>query len=113
MRKVLFVLMISLCCPMAMMGQKKEFKSGVYWEIKDGVLTISGNGPMDDLYSPWEDKGRYDRVVIEPGVTRIGKACFWEYNKSNHIKSVVIPNTVDVTSAMDKVAVIKQFTDNT
>lgn len=93
-RTIVIYLIFCFLIPKSVEAKNNSLGNGLYWEIKDGVLTISGNGPMDDFYSPWEDKGRYDRVVIKPGVTRIGDACFWEYNKSNHIKSVVIPNTV-------------------
>ena len=59
----------------------------VTWTLKDGVLTISGTGAMDDydMYSmPFADL-EFSKAVIEDGVTRIGKFAFYEYEDLTEI----------------------------
>lgn len=50
------------------------------WTLDNyGLMTISGSGPMDDMSSgaPWEDyNGAVMSIVIEEGVTTIGKKAF-------------------------------------
>ena len=66
------------------------------WEFVDGTLTISGTGTMMEgaYYSdyPWEDI-RLDitKVVIEEGVTSIGKNAF---RIANAITSVQLPSSM-------------------
>ncbi len=74
----------------------------VYWEIEDGVLTISGTGKMSN-YMYYFNSGPgwnpdffssaqlpFTEVVIEPGVTTIGENAF----RGCNITSVRIPDTV-------------------
>lgn len=67
----------------------------VNWELKDGVLTISGTGDManfsaDDV--PWAKKRiTITSVIIEEGVTRIGQCAFFQ---CTNMTSVSIPNSV-------------------
>lgn len=65
-----------------------------YWALdEDGTLTISGNGYMYDSYSYIDNnKDKIKRVVIEKGITRIGKSAFSNCKK---LESVEIPNTVN------------------
>ena len=66
------------------------------WELtNDGVLTVSGTGPMNDSEeraSPWYDC-RYDiySVILSPGMTTIGNYAFEECDS---ITSINIPDTV-------------------
>ncbi len=63
------------------------------WIIKDGVLTIYGNGKMGDYYyyySPF-DGYYFNSVVIESGVTSIGDYAFSE---CTGLTRVDIPNSV-------------------
>ena len=51
------------------------------WTLQDGVLTISGEGAMDNYDSnnlpPWEGKKtKIQSLVINPGATRIGSYAF-------------------------------------
>ena len=58
------------------------------WTLEDGILTISGEGPMKDFtyYSDWDETdsgwdmyaGQVKKVVIENGVTSIGTYAFYE-----------------------------------
>lgn len=64
------------------------------FDENSGVLTISGSGPMDDFSeAPWYAKYRNSitTVIIQPGVTTIGKSAFASCRK---ITSVSIPSTV-------------------
>lgn len=90
-----------LCCVLssfvssAIWAEKHPFSNGLFWEYENGVLTISGNGPMDKYGSqPWKREGDVEKVVIENGVTFIGPSAFWEYDRPHHLKSVVIGNSV-------------------
>ena len=54
----------------------------LFWTYEDGILTISGEGEMDDFDSgeclrPWEDYvGNITKVTVEDGVTSIGNRAF-------------------------------------
>ena len=95
-------------------GQPDPVRSGtcgdnVTWMLKDGLLTISGTGPMDDFNATnaYEagapEYGFFQRkikeVVIEEGVTRIGTNAFnncagiTDRNYAN-MTTVTIPSTV-------------------
>lgn len=67
------------------------------WTLDDnGTLTISGRGAMPEwTYSSampwWSSKNSIKTIIIEDGVTSIGKYAFYEcYN----VKNVTIPNSV-------------------
>ena len=69
---------------------------GLSWRVEGGVLTISGSGNMPEVtrYSSeawvaYRDSIR--SVVIEPGVTSVGKNAFYNFVGLN---SVSIPDTV-------------------
>ncbi|MBQ6303526.1 MAG: leucine-rich repeat domain-containing protein [Clostridiales bacterium] len=65
----------------------------VHWSIENGILTISGSGPMYD-YTPCEQPWYYfdaQELVIENGITYIGSNAFFDYN---HFDSVTIPDSV-------------------
>ena len=95
-------------------AQASEVMSGtcganVNWYLADGVMTISGNGAMDDFIiirdwntgqlieeethrSPWEDYSAQIReVYIEDGVTSVGSIAF---SSCFNLKKVVIGNSV-------------------
>ena len=93
MRQSLFVCTL-LCFTASLNAQKNEFANGLYWELNSGVLTISGNGPIPGYTCPWDGKGNVEKIIIQDGVTSIGKVTFWEYSKPHHLKSVVIGNSV-------------------
>ena len=78
--------------------KKNEGKCGenVYWVLKDGVLTISGTGPMYDFENyftvPWDSEyTSIISVVVEDGVTSIGD---WAFAYTNSLKSVTLPNSI-------------------
>ena len=65
------------------------------WSLENGVLTISGTGPMEDYDTaprPWyEDRNNITEVIIENGVTGIGNAAFCD---CHFLTGVTIPNSV-------------------
>ena len=69
--------------------------AAVNWTLADGVLTITGNGAMDDfsyITIPWKEyRGDIKAVVIEDGVTSIGDYAF-AYCRG--LTSVEIPTSV-------------------
>jgi len=67
------------------------------WNITNKILTINGTGDMYD-YSPdtqpW-DNIRYEKLVVNEGVTKIGNYAFY----SNNCTSVHLPNTLIIIGA--------------
>ncbi len=72
----------------------------ITWTLENGVLTISGTGPMDDYGWTWDDntspfyekRNEITSVVITEGVTHIGDRAFIWCSK---ITSVSIPASVE------------------
>lgn len=89
--KVFSIFMFALCILFTANASKKsEYSKGLFWEINDKTVIISGNGPMVDHRSPWH--GYYvEKVVIEEGITSIGGWVFWDMSK---LQTVIIPNSV-------------------
>ncbi len=72
----------------------------VYWTFDEftGTLTISGTGEMEDYYnssssgySPFYNTSRIKTVIIESGVTSIGRAAFFS---CIGMTSITIPDSV-------------------
>ncbi len=66
------------------------------WKLENGILTISGTGAMTDYDSlsdvPWyNDRSKITEVVIESGITSIGKNAF--YN-CHYLTDVSVPETL-------------------
>ena len=93
--KQIYILLIAL-----LMGLSAKAESSgtcgpnLKWHLTDdGVLTISGEGEMDDyLYSvaPWYYRD-VKQIIIGDGVTTIGQAAF---RNRGSLTSVTIPNSV-------------------
>ena len=71
----------------------KGISGGLNWQVKKGVLTVSGKGPMEDFdtgnRAPWGTKIR--GIVFEDGVTTIGEYAFANCSR---LVSVTIPNNI-------------------
>ena len=83
-------------------------KAGLSWKVQNGTLTISGTGLMEDFEytltepdadgrqritgttAPW-DHEQFTRVVVEEGVTSLGKMAF--YNHTG-ITDVILPESL-------------------
>lgn len=90
---LLVSLLLCLVLPIEIMAEKKLLKnSNIYWELDNGVLTISGSGKMPDYQYPWEKKSKKIREVrIMEGVTSIVSHAFW---CCENLLSVDIPKSV-------------------
>ncbi len=61
---------------------------GIAWTLEQGVLTISGNGPMENFEAsaPWDDhREEIARVVIDGNVTTIGDNAFRDYDSLEEV----------------------------
>lgn len=61
----------------------------------NGILTISGNGPMEDYnysLSPFYDNSSIKAIIIENGITSVGRYAF---PRCDEIMSVTIPESVE------------------
>ena len=61
------------------------------WTLDNGTLIISGSGKMTDYNSPFEGSDNINKVIINQGVTNIGKYAF---ARCYNITSVTFPNSV-------------------
>lgn len=95
-RAILFYMMFCLITPITIEAKKKSFGKGLHWELNDRVLTISGNGSMPDYESPWRGNGTIEKVIIEYGITSIGKSVFSEYDNTPTLRSIAIPSSVTI-----------------
>lgn len=74
----------------------RAFRS--FWELEDGVLTISGDGATPDFIEndpelPWaEDIASIRKIVIEDGITRLGDRAFLGCSA---LEEVVLPDTLE------------------
>ena len=88
MKKIFTLIFLSVFCLNAI-------NAAVTWKLSDdGTLTISGSS-MPDYFEkdiPWRsERDKIKKVIIEKGVTRIGKCAFYECPS---LTSVTIPNSV-------------------
>ena len=66
----------------------------VTWTLKDGVLTISGTGAMED-YDEWDcvpwngQKDSIRKIVVEDGVTNVGNYAF---SDCTSLESIILPD---------------------
>lgn len=81
----------TMAAPVNMSGDTGDCQ----WNLVDGVMTISGEGRMEDYWwsgmRPWQWE-KITKVVIEEGVTYIGESAFCDLTT---LTEVVIPNTVE------------------
>lgn len=77
----------------ALMAANGSAGKGIKWELKKGVLTISGNGPMKNFGKdrPWI-AANVERLVVEEGVTHLGD--FLCYNSDN-LTHIEFPSTLE------------------
>ena len=86
MKRVFFVYLV-LCCSLTLMAQKREYRDGLYWEYSNGVLTISGHGPIK-TWARYVVSVDIKKLIIKEGITSINKEIF---SGCNSIQSVELP----------------------
>lgn len=77
--------------PVALSEVKEVDMNGLEWKEADGVLTISGNGEIEEYHWIKIKEEEITSVVIEEGVTGIGDKAFKGYEK---LEQISIPNSV-------------------
>ena len=97
MKARLFTLLITLfACANLFAQTSGTCGANVTWSLQNGVLTISGTGPMDNWngfpFVPWNDvRSSISQVVIQNGVTNIGDYAFWS---NSNLQTITIPSSV-------------------
>ena len=109
------LLLIAAILLMLIYGMKSSCGENLKWNLKDGTLTITGSGRMNDykgipgdrgadgnrrmlcVDTPWEDH-KISRIVVEDGVTSIGNYAF---AFCPGLREIILPDTV--TSIGDSV----------
>lgn len=95
MKKIIAIaLCVVMCFSMLCIASAEETTK---WELKDGLLTISGSGVIGDFKSeteaPWYDKVMdVKKIVVNDGITRIGDYAFYGCSSA---ESIEIPNSVE------------------
>lgn len=100
-------------------GIKKGTTSGtlesgnITWTLsKSGMLTLEGEGPMDDFdpdTAPWSEQKQYVKFIyISDGITTVGNYAFYDLTKAG---SAYIPQSLESigTGAFEKCSSIKEF----
>lgn len=104
-QSLIICLILFLIMPIDIEAKKNQFGKGLFWELSDsGTLTISGYGDMPDFNTnhkiPWyKFRKNITKVVIEEGVTSIGKMAFCKslFSKENerfNICEVIFPKSL-------------------
>lgn len=93
-----FLASILILVSLLSLSSSAAFADDLYWDLTDGVLTISGSGEMPDFktdVAPWRAKdnraSKVKSIEIASGVTHIGSQSF-QYCES--AKSAYIPDSV-------------------
>ncbi|MBO7458103.1 MAG: leucine-rich repeat domain-containing protein [Paludibacteraceae bacterium] len=96
MRKIFTFILALIAGAGTLFAESGTCGANLTWDLTGGVLTISGTGAMTDWDNvdevPWySTKSSIQSVVIENGVTSIGKNAF---RGCTNLTSVSLPNTV-------------------
>ncbi len=98
MRKILILLLVLLLAVPVLATEAEPTNvprepgycgESIVWEFRDGLLTITGTGKMDDFPegAPWEEhKDEIQRVIISGGITYVGSYAFCDYDKLTEVE---------------------------
>lgn len=80
----------------ATVSSSGSLSTGVTWDLTSGILTISGNGAMDDYTAeteqPWYSfANQITGIIVSEGVTSIGNYAFQKLTKAS---SASLPSTL-------------------
>lgn len=95
MKRILTLILALVASVSMLFAQSGTCGEGLTWNITDSVLTVSGEGPMVDVYmygAQWEAYlSSIKTAIFEEGVTRIAMGAF-RYSKT--LTSITIPSTM-------------------
>lgn len=92
-QRLIIYLIFFLIVPSAINAKKTLLAYGVYWEINNGVLVISGKGKIPNFRygnNPWANIN-INKLIIEEGITSIGNCAFCR----GGFNTAIIPKTVE------------------
>lgn len=92
MKRLAVSITLLICLVAAALASNGSAGKGIKWELKKGVLTISGNGPMKNFGKdrPWMPTN-VEKLVVEEGVTHIGNNLC---NGSRNLHQVTLPSSL-------------------
>ncbi len=96
-KTALFLLLIIICAAFSRVSADGPCGENASWTLSDdGVLTISGSGPMEDYQyvdkSPWYNtRAQIRKIVIEEGITAVGNKNFYG---CTYLTEVRLPETL-------------------
>ena len=115
-----YVLILSLFLSFNAMAEIKTYECGeqctATLDTKSGIMRVEGNGEMRDyneierFHLPWtNDKGYIKKVVIDDGITNIGRYAFFNCNT---IKTIELSKSVQYVDscAFDEIYGIQSVT---
>lgn len=92
MKRLAVSITLLICFVAAALASNGSAGKGVKWELKNGVLTISGNGPMKNFGKdrPWIPVN-VEKLIVEEGITHIGdNLC----RDCKNLKEVSLPSSI-------------------
>lgn len=86
MKRLAVSITLLICFVAATLASNGSAGNGIKWNFTDGVLTISGNGPMKDFSKdrPWYHQN-VEKLVVEEGITHIGSNLCNGCKNLNHV----------------------------
>ena len=98
--KYLFLPLLYCCffCIHTVSAQSGRCGQNLQWNISDSILTISGQGAMDNMdpigevFTPWySQREDVKKIILSEGVTRIGNFAFLGFSS---LEDVSFPTTL-------------------
>lgn len=92
---------------------EENVQDQITWYVDNNVLTLNGQGEMDDYYcvtttAPWyKYRNSIEKIIVNSGITSISEYAFYGFNKAYEI---FIPESVakiDYTSLIDCDSLVK------